>query len=290
MRKPLIWLVTILLVAAGPLEAQKPQPQDTAQTENLPPFFTYGDLLLTAAFVGGTVVLAPLDLRMAEELQEPESQENRFLHKSATFFRYMGQPAPQIIAVGLYGVGKLTHNERLTKLALHGAEAMLLTTAAVTTIKFAAGRARPERDTTNNFDFQFTRGFKGWDFQSFPSGHSATAFTVAAATTAEVSHWVDESHWSPSIKYIVGVTLFSGATLVGVSRMYNNAHWASDVAVGAAIGTFSGLKVVRYNHRHPGNRLERLLASVTVVPGGGGSPTVLAVRLTPSSLGLAPAH
>ncbi len=47
--------------------------------------------------------------------------------------------------------------------------------------------------------------------------------------------------------------------------MYHNAHWASDVALGAGIGTFSGLKVVRYNHSHPKNRLDRLLLGTHIV-------------------------
>jgi hypothetical protein len=50
--------------------------------------------------------------------------------------------------------------------------------------------------------------------------------------------------------------------------MYNNQHWASDVAVGAAIGTFFGLKVVRYHHSHPDNRIDRWLLSATLVPKG----------------------
>ena len=38
--------------------------------------------------------------------------------------------------------------------------------------------------------------------------------------------------------------------------MYNNMHWASDVVAGAAIGTIIGLKVVKYTHSHPDNRID----------------------------------
>jgi hypothetical protein len=41
--------------------------------------------------------------------------------------------------------------------------------------------------------------------------------------------------------------------------MYEDKHWASDVVMGAAIGTFAGLKVVRFNHTHEGNRIDRWL-------------------------------
>jgi membrane-associated phospholipid phosphatase len=52
---------------------------------------------------------------------------------------------------------------------------------------------------------------------------------------------------------------YGGAALMGLSRMYNNQHWASDVMAGAAIGTLIGIKVVKYTHSHPGNRIDREL-------------------------------
>ena len=68
--------------------------------------------------------------------------------------------------------------------------------------------------------------------------------------------------------------MYGGATLVGLSRMYHNNHWASDVALGAAIGTFSGLKVVRYSHAHPDNKLDKFILGATVVPNANGGGTL----------------
>jgi membrane-associated phospholipid phosphatase len=64
--------------------------------------------------------------------------------------------------------------------------------------------------------------------------------------------------------------MYGGATLVGLSRMYHNKHWASDVALGAAVGTFSGLKVVRYSHAHPDNKLDRVILKTVIAPDGHG--------------------
>jgi membrane-associated phospholipid phosphatase len=75
--------------------------------------------------------------------------------------------------------------------------------------------------------------------------------------------------------------MYGGATLVALSRMYHNKHWASDVALGAAVGTFSGLKVLRYNHAHPRNRLNRWLGGPSVAVAPDGSPA-LAVSLRPA--------
>jgi membrane-associated phospholipid phosphatase len=81
--------------------------------------------------------------------------------------------------------------------------------------------------------------------------------------------------------------LFTGAALTGVSRMYNNRHWASDVLVGAGIGTFAGLKVVRYQHSHPGNRVDRWLLAGSLVPGPDGGH-VLRWSITPAPAALTP--
>jgi hypothetical protein len=56
--------------------------------------------------------------------------------------------------------------------------------------------------------------------------------------------------------------------------MYHNNHWASDVVLGAAIGTFSGLKVVRYSHAHPDNKLDKFMLGATVFPNADGGGTV----------------
>jgi membrane-associated phospholipid phosphatase len=243
-----------------------------AQTEparDLPPFFTWRDGLLAAAFVGGTLAAAPVDLHFAEQLRGSRLHENRFIETGAKFFRFMGTPGPQLIGLALYGYGRLADDERVTKLGLHGTEALLIANVMTTTIKIGAGRARPRHDKDNPRNFKFMRGWLNGEYMSFPSGHSTTAFAAAAAVTAETAHW-----W-PRGKWLVGPLMFGGASMVGISRMYHNDHWASDVMAGAAIGTFAGLKVVRYNYRNPDNRVERALLSVVItIPTGEGDAPI----------------
>ena len=69
----------------------------------------------------------------------------------------------------------------------------------------------------------------GSNFNSFPSGHTATAFMGAELMYQEFK---DESIWYGVSGYIV-------ATGTGVFRMYNNRHWLTDVAAGAGIGILS---------------------------------------------------
>jgi hypothetical protein len=74
----------------------------------------------------------------------------------------------------------------------------------------------------------------------------------------------------PKYTWYAAPVLYGGATLVGLSRMYHNKHWASDVVLGAAVGTFSGLKVVRYSHAHPDNKIDRVMLHATIAPDGHG--------------------
>ncbi|MCW2118100.1 phosphatase PAP2 family protein [Flavobacterium sp. 7A] len=75
------------------------------------------------------------------------------------------------------------------------------------------------------------------DQLSFPSGHSAIAFTNAALLFQE---YKDDNLWYASSGFLF-------ATATGVLRIANNKHFASDVLVGAGIGLASGFLVTYWN-------------------------------------------
>lgn len=85
-----------------------------------------------------------------------------------------------------------------------------LMATAVNSLKYSCKVMRPDGSTRN----------------SFPSGHTATAFMAATMLHKEYGHL---SPW-------VSVGGYTVATLTGVSRQLNNRHWVSDVMVGAGIG------------------------------------------------------
>lgn len=64
---------------------------------------------------------------------------------------------------------------------------------------------------------------------SFPSGHTATAFVGAELIWQEYRH---QSIW-------YGIGAYAIASGTGFFRMYNNRHWFSDVVMGAGIGILS---------------------------------------------------
>lgn len=61
---------------------------------------------------------------------------------------------------------------------------------------------------------------------SFPSGHTATAFMGAELVRIEYGGWY-------------GVGAYAAATGVGFMRMYNGRHWFHDVVAGAGVGILS---------------------------------------------------
>jgi len=65
--------------------------------------------------------------------------------------------------------------------------------------------------------------------QSFPSGHTATAFSLAVALS-----------WAFPRGRIIFYFL---ASLAGLQRIVSNSHWPSDVFIGAAIGLLAGTLV-----------------------------------------------
>ena len=75
------------------------------------------------------------------------------------------------------------------------------------------------------------------DQMSFPSGHTAIAFTNAALLYYE---YKDSNLWYASSGY-----LFAAAT--GILRIANNKHYTSDVLTGAGIGIASGMLVSYFN-------------------------------------------
>ena len=243
-------LALTLFVAPATAMAQTPA-ADSARARR-EPLFVPRDALYAGGFLVGALAMYPIDRTVADLVQQPSRQANHLLRGSATGFRLLGNPGSILISSGMYAVGRVAGHSELADVGLHTAESLTMAIALTGALKGAVGRARPEADQEHPYSFGFGRGFSADSFQSFPSGHTSSAFATAAAVSAEIGRLY------PKHRVWVKPLLYGGAGLVGVSRTYNNKHWASDVVAGAALGTFSGWKVVRYNHTHRGNRLDRL--------------------------------
>ncbi|GAC1413234.1 MAG: phosphatase PAP2 family protein [Gemmatimonadaceae bacterium] len=237
---------------------------------------TKDDATAGAMAVLATVAIAPMDRRTAKAMQRQRLQASDDLKTAARRLAFLGGPGPFVIGAGLFAVGRMTGKPRLAGAAVHMTEAVLLAASITGLGKGISGRALPAVDVNNSDDFQFGRGFHHGNgpFVSFPSGHTAASFAMAAALTSEVEDW------HPGVARIVGPIAYTSAGLVGLARLYQNVHWASDLPLAAAIGTWSGLTVVARSHPRArqsdsgsGDRpseLVQVLRSTTVVPSAGG--------------------
>lgn len=99
------------------------------------------------------------------------------------------------------------------ELAVSNVFSAALMAGFVNTLKYTTKETRPDNSSDN----------------SFPSGHTATAFMCATILHKEYGM---KSPW-----YSIGGYTLAGLT--GVTRQLNNRHWIGDVLVGAGIGMIS---------------------------------------------------
>ena len=235
-----ILLTGIVAPCAGAQNSQ----DDSAVTTR--PWLTKRDAVGAALAILATVAISPLDVRTARALQKQQFQSSGDLQSTARQLAFLGGPGPFLMGAGLFTAGRLSRMPRVADAGLHMTEAVLLAASITGLGKGFSGRALPNVNLNNPDDFQFFRGFHEGNgpFVSFPSGHAAASFAMAAVATGEVDRW------HPGLARVVGPIAYGAAGLVGLARMYQNVHWASDLPLAAAIGTWSGITVLARSHTH----------------------------------------
>lgn len=133
------------------------------------------------------------------------------------------------VAAAFYLYGRARHNARARETGLLSAEALIDTGLVTEALKLASGRTRPLHEDGRG-DF-FDSG------NSFPSGHSTTAWTLATVIAKEYKH-------RPLVKW----GAYGLAAAVSVSRYTGRNHFLSDVLVGSAIGYGIGNYVYKAHH------------------------------------------
>ncbi len=132
----------------------------------------------------------------------------KFHNEIDNFTQYL--PAGVMIGMKAFGVpSRSSWGEMLTADAFSA----IIMAGLVNGIKYTAKLRRPDGSSNN----------------SFPSGHTATAFMTATMLNKEYG---DISPW-------IGMGAYATATATGLMRMANNRHWMSDVLAGAGIGIMS---------------------------------------------------
>jgi len=131
---------------------------------------------------------------------------------SRTAWDNYAQYAPAVLVYGLNAVGvKGKHNFRDRTIIY--ATSQLISAGFVAPLKHLVKEERPDKSDT----------------QSFPSGHTATAFSSAQFMFRE---YKDTNLW-------LSLSGYTFAVFTGVYRTINNKHWVGDVVAGAGFGMLS---------------------------------------------------
>lgn len=202
-----------------------------------------------AAAGGALAGAALLDRTLREELASGGQGELEGLSDVAN---RLGRPQTFVPVLGaVFLGGKLADDDRLSSAAVHVGAALAAAGAVNGTLKYSVGRRRPPE----NEDPHLFRPFNPDNtWQSFPSGHTVVAFSLAAAVSEEAGR-----PWVTALAY-------GTAGVVGWSRMYEEKHWASDVVAGALVGIAASRATVRWLHRREARGEER--ARLALTPGG----------------------
>lgn len=165
-------------------------------------YFTPAQIIVPVSLItAGTIItISGLNEIVEDEMANHRCRKYNF----DSFLQYA--PHAALYGFSLFGVeAKHSYGERTLLLATSGIF-VLSAVVAKHTIKYP----RPDTGQKN----------------SFPSGHTATAFWGAELVRREYPAWC-------------GIIAYSAASTVGFMRIYNGRHWLGDVVAGAGFGILS---------------------------------------------------
>jgi hypothetical protein len=211
MKTKLISLLFALIVFTG-----KAQTKDSITLQKNQDKISYKQFIAPIALITAGSLL--LNTKLNDDLQ---SNANRFFGED---FQTSADNYLQFVPVAQIYLGK-TFGFKPKNDFQHQTINIIVANAIMGTVVFATKNiTQQERpDQSDNL--------------SFPSGHTALAFTNAALLYYE---YKDSNLWYASSGFLF-------ATATGILRIANNKHYTSDVLAGAGIGLASGLIVSYWN-------------------------------------------
>lgn len=221
---------------------------DIWETVSSPADWKDKDWLKFGGIVAGAALLYTVDEKIMSWVQDNKSGFTRAVAKIAENF---GSAYKVMAGIGLLYLTNLSGDREKAKetadLLLRGAAATL---SIVYVLKVTFGRERPAQyNTTPEGVEKKTKGHARkfhWfkfpnNYRSFPSGHSALAFSMATV--------ISQQHKTPGKTNYVGILSYTLATLTALSRVHDEKHWPSDIFVGAALGHFIARYIVKRQRR-----------------------------------------
>jgi len=191
---------------------------------------------------GVTLALIILEDQIVDPVQD-ETVENRPLGSASTFGDRMGQLIPN--AVYMAGMGLhyyWTKNEVSANRAIDMFKSSAYSGLVTQVLKFMVHEPRPNNTSGNR------------SYESFPSGHTASAFSFSSTVIAEHGFWP------------YGALATAMASFTGFSRMNDNKHYVHDVVGGFTLGTVYGFGIAHLRRGEKYQNLESKVSSWQVLP------------------------
>jgi PAP2 superfamily len=181
--------------------------------------FNYKKLILPASLiaVGGILKTPSIQTDIQKNIRNTFGED--FKTKADDYIQFL--PAAQMLGGNALGF-KSQHGYK--QMATNILISNLIVGGVVYIGKTTAKDLRPDGSANN----------------SFPSGHTATAFNNATLLFFE---YKDSNIWYASSGYLFAAT-------TGILRIANNRHWSGDVVAGAGIGIAIGTIVSYWNPFH----------------------------------------
>jgi membrane-associated phospholipid phosphatase len=203
------------------------------------------DLIYIGVVTGITLGLLTLDAKLDRSVTNI-MDENSTIDNVTDFVTEFGGSRGLITVATFAGLSIITKSPKGIQTSLYAFEAMLNSGLWIRFGKLLAGRERPSasyeyskhpsgiwKGPINQIINKEKRSVASYD--AFPSGHTATIFSIA---TVFAEQYKDIP--------IVPIISYSFATIVGISRMIEHTHWASDVFLGAVIGYLCGKTTIDF--------------------------------------------
>jgi len=219
------------------------EPQNTLSKKSAWQRALKAPVILTALSLYSFTDNENLDKYEVKELRDKVTPV--FKHHADNYLQYA--PIAAVYGLNLAGIrGKNDFANRTVLIA----KSMLLVTAITYPLKKITAVPRPDTGERN----------------SFPSGHTATAFAAATFVAKEYGHI---SKW-----YSIGA--YTVATGVGAMRVLNNRHWVTDALAGAAVGILS-TNVAYMTHRYKWGHRKHNNAQTIVIPSYDGQTGMVSI-------------
>jgi len=177
----------------------------------------------------GTMALFTTDRITGDEIAEFDH-----LSKASRILSYPGSTyGVAAVASSFYLFGRRKHDERARETGILIAEGAIDSVIVVRALQVTTQRGRPQtgRERSEFFD----------GGSSFPSGHSAQAWTMATIVA-------NEYHDNRTVQ----IAAYGIASAVSVARFTGGKHYISDVLVGSVLGYGIGKYVYSAHHRKEG--------------------------------------